>query len=215
MSTQQVRFWKELVQLRAHIDYLSLYRLQCDKVDRGISMLLAVASSGSIAAWAVWREFAMLWGAVIAISQVLSAVRSYLPFEKRLAGVASLASRFESLFVRWEAAWQQVASGELKEEQIAERLFQLKRAKIDIQEKVLKDISLPDNPKFQILAAKRAELYFATLYPTEVVYEPGHEGSSPSDHSKRRESGIAPNTSERTNASSQPSGAPGVALRES
>lgn len=207
MSMQQVRFWRELVQLRAHIDYLSLYRLQCDKINRGISMFLAVAASGSIAAWAVWREFSMLWGAIIALSHLLAAIRSYLPFEKRWSAASDLASKFESLFVRWEAAWQQVASGELREDQIADRLFQLKKTKIDIQEKTLKGVSLPDNPKFQDLAAKRAELYFATLYQIGEVYEQRNESSNPAlspEQTNRRE-GLAPDTRERTHASSQAS----------
>jgi hypothetical protein len=170
MSAQQDRFWRELVQLRAHIDYLSLYRLQCDKINRGIEMFAAIASSGSIAAWAVWRDFSMLWGAIIALSHLLAAIKSYLPFEKRFSAASDLASRFEILFVRWEAAWQHVANGDLTEEQIAERLFQLKKAKIETQEKTMKSLSLPDNPKFEAIAAKKAERYFSTLYSIGESY---------------------------------------------
>jgi hypothetical protein len=203
MSTQQDRFWRELVQLRAHIDYLSLYRQQCEKLNRGADMFLAIASSGSIAAWAVWREFSMLWGAIIALSHLLTAVKSHLPFEKRLAATSDLTSRFEVLFVRWEAGWQQVAGGELKEQEIADRLFVLKKAKIDIQEKSLKGVSLPDNSKLQSLATKRAESYFTILYPLGDLYEQRNEGRLPviSTDESTRGAWFTPDTSERANAS--------------
>jgi len=113
----------------------------------------------------------MVWGATIAASHLLNAVKSYLPFGKRLEAASDLSSRFEGLFVRWEAAWQNVADGDLTADQIAERLFTLKRTKIELQEKCLKGVSLPDNPKLEVLAAKRAESYFSILYPREESHE--------------------------------------------
>jgi hypothetical protein len=164
ISSQQLRFWNELTLLRGQIEYLQLYQLYCERLDRGVKMLLAIASNGSIAAWAVWREFAMLWGAIIATSQLIAAVKSYLPFEKRLTACAELASKLEGLFVQWEGAWQQVAEGQLSDREIAEKITELKKVKIEIEDKCLKGSPLPDKADFEEEAARKAARYFHVIY---------------------------------------------------
>jgi hypothetical protein len=164
ISTQQLRFWNELTQLRGQIDYLCLYQLSCERVDRSLKMFLAVASSGSIAAWAVWRDFAMLWGGIIAASQLVSAIKSYLPFEKRLSASGELASKLEGLFVQWEGAWQQVADGGLSEREISDRITELKKVKVELENGCLKNNPLPDKPDLEKAAAKKAATYFKLVY---------------------------------------------------
>ena len=52
------------------------------KWDRNVNIFLAIASSTSIAAWAVWKINPMIWGAIIALSQVLTVIKPYFPYFK-------------------------------------------------------------------------------------------------------------------------------------
>ncbi len=58
-----------------------------DRDDLGVwvtrlGTLKAIASSGGIAAWVIWKEYAFLWAAIIAASQVADALRDVFPFAK-------------------------------------------------------------------------------------------------------------------------------------
>lgn len=50
--------------------------------DRFVNVLLDIASSGSIAAWAVWKSAPMVWGGIIAGSQLVTAIKPYFPYFK-------------------------------------------------------------------------------------------------------------------------------------
>ncbi|HVA97588.1 MAG TPA: hypothetical protein VNG53_01735 [Bacteroidia bacterium] len=52
------------------------------KRERNINIILAIASSTSIGAWALWKQFPFLWSGIIVSSQVLAAIKSYLPYNK-------------------------------------------------------------------------------------------------------------------------------------
>jgi hypothetical protein len=48
-SDQQARYWNEMVQLKAHIFYMSYHCRSADRADFWLNCLTAVASSTSIA----------------------------------------------------------------------------------------------------------------------------------------------------------------------
>ena len=165
-SAQQQRFWNELTQFRGQIEYLNLYEVHCERVDRAIKIFLALAANGSIAAWAIWREFSMLWGAIIAASQFLSAIKDHLPFERRLKCVRDLTGKLEAAFVQWEAGWNNLANGELSDEDINARLAELKKMKVELVTSCLSGATLPDKPRLHSAAATQAAHYFEIIYST-------------------------------------------------
>jgi hypothetical protein len=164
MSPQQRRFWNELTSLRGQIEYLYLYERHYESIDRGIKIFLAVASSGSIAAWTIWRNLSVLWGGIIAAAHFINTIKDYLPFERRLKSIQQLTGKLEAVFVQWETVWNQLAAGGLSDQSINSRLAELKKVKIDLLGDAFSDGSLPDRPKLHAPAASRAALYFNTIY---------------------------------------------------
>src|SRR5271167_2428242 len=73
------RWWNSRLRLLTSAGY----RDYLDKWVNGLGTLRAIASSGSIAAWALWREHAFVWAATIAVPQVADALRDVFPFTKR------------------------------------------------------------------------------------------------------------------------------------
>jgi len=67
----QEQYWKEMYQLKVHYEYIELYRGRSEFWDNSVKIFLAVVSSGSIGSWVIWKEYSHVWGAIIAISQVL------------------------------------------------------------------------------------------------------------------------------------------------
>lgn len=52
---------------RFHTDLMSLRVKQLRTWDITLNVILAIASSGSIASWTIWDEYAIYWGGLIAL----------------------------------------------------------------------------------------------------------------------------------------------------
>lgn len=164
----QERFWRELDQLRVHAYYADFYYEKTVAIDRAINMLLAIASSGSIAGWAVWKDHQMVWAVIIAGSQVINAIKGYLPYTKRMKALSSLASDLESLFLSMEGHWFNVSEGRLNEEEIHKLHMKLKEQRRLIVQKNLGSLELPHNQALMNKAVENGKTYFNNFYPLEA-----------------------------------------------
>ena len=58
---------KEIYDCRFHADLMSLKVKQLRTWDTILNVIPAIASSGSIASWTIWDEYAIYWGGLIAL----------------------------------------------------------------------------------------------------------------------------------------------------
>ena len=79
--------------------YIRRYRDYLGKRVTVLGTLRAIASSGSIAAWALWKEYAFVWGAIIAASQVADALRDVFPFTKKHKAASTHTITLSSIFI--------------------------------------------------------------------------------------------------------------------
>ena len=163
----QEKYWTEMVQLKAHVLYLDEYLVRTERMDRTISMFLAIASSASIGTWAVWQKYQLVWAFIIAFSQVLNAVKPYLPYKKRLETLSGLRRDFEEILLLVERRWYDVAEGNLSQEQIHELHSEIREKKSRAQHKHLGLSPLPGNVRFMEKAEQEATLYFRNFYRME------------------------------------------------
>jgi hypothetical protein len=80
---QQQLYWAQMIELKVASAYIRRYREYLGKWVTSLGVLRAIASSGGIAAWALWRQYAFVWATVIAASQVTDALRDVFPFIKK------------------------------------------------------------------------------------------------------------------------------------
>jgi hypothetical protein len=59
---QQQLYWAQMVELKVAACYIRHYRDSLGRRVTAVGTLRAVASSGSIAAWALWKEYVFVWG---------------------------------------------------------------------------------------------------------------------------------------------------------
>lgn len=160
----QSRYWKYMVQLKAWIYYIDLYADHSYKWDKRINIYLAVTSSSSIAAWAIWSQCGFLWGFLIALSQVITAIKPHLPFAKRLESLGKITNQLQVLFNQADYEWYKVSSGEFTEEEINKRLHKLKEQYSKTVGIALEETLLPENEQFRDLADAKTEEYFQDAY---------------------------------------------------
>lgn len=161
----QERFWKELYQLKFHINYVESYIHEAEWRDRAIKIFMATTSSASIGAWVIWNDLSFLWASIIALSQVLAAISPHLPFKERLKTYSSLLHELEEVFIFAESKWYEVSSGKLDEYDINKARTNIQLQKHKLLKKHLPSSVIPDNKEKAEKAEALALNYFSTFYP--------------------------------------------------
>lgn len=160
----QEKYWRYMVQIKAWIFYLDLYAEDSYKWDKRINIFGAIASSTSIAAWTIWSQLSYVWSVIIAVSQVLTAIKSFMPYSRRLKILVPFMEDLKFLYNKIEYNWFKVASGELSEDEINELLYAFKDDFASIENKNLKEETLLENNKFKIIADEKTDVYFKNSF---------------------------------------------------
>lgn len=157
-------YWDTFSVLKRNQFYLNIHEQRLDSIERGINIFSAIASSAAIGGWLIWREYPFIWTAVIAASQILTAVKPFLPYGKRLKALGNLSPEMESLALTAETDWIKVSRGMLTEEQIFELATNLKVKSQNATHNHFKGLLLPENKSLLALADDKASTYLkATL----------------------------------------------------
>lgn len=161
----QARYWSELQNLKAHVCYLELYQLRSESIERGINIVLAVASAGSIGAWVIWETYAFVWGAFIAASQVISTVYKFLPFKSRIKPLSKAGVELSVLADEAEREWFAISNGALTEDEINDKRFAIRKNKSAIMNAAFSGMVIPEHPRLMKKAEEHMHRYFKSHYP--------------------------------------------------
>jgi hypothetical protein len=164
-STCQQSYWNELVRMRIHELYLEEYLHRTQIIDRGINIVLAIASSASIAAWAVWQNYPLLWAIIIGASQVITAIKPFLPFRNRLKAIPALLRDLDKVYFEAEYRWFDVSHGQLTERQIFQLHSKISKRRAEAIQRSLGASPLPTKTKYLDRARDSATVYFHNRFP--------------------------------------------------
>ena len=163
-----------MVELKVASSYIRLYRDYLGKWVTRIGVIKAVASTSSIAAWAIWKDYAFVWGAIIAVSQVLDALKDVFPVTKRYKAASEHAVALDSLFIDAQLEWESIFSGTYSDAQINTRLHKLRKLQHDAEVRSFKD-GLPTRPDLFRSAETEAEAFFTNTYGVHLL-QGGNDG---------------------------------------
>ena len=147
ISPWQHRYWKELYQLRVHVNYLEIYMERSEFINRLINIFLAIASSGGIGGWVVWQKYGLIWAGIIAASQVINVIKPYFPYHTRLKTIGKVLPEFENLLTSSEMKWFEVAEGKLTEKEINNLQYKIRSEKTIFYQKHFGTITLLQKKK--------------------------------------------------------------------
>jgi len=163
-TTYQLKYWREFTQLKEHSLYLNLYQVSDNRVEFWKNIILAIASSSAIGAWAIWQVVPLLWGFIIAGSQVIQAISPLLPYKKRMEHLNKLSSEFDGLCIKAEEDWYEIANGKKTNDEVHDIQMRLKKKALQISEKQLKGFVIPIKDKLSNQAIEQRELYFKNQF---------------------------------------------------
>ena len=116
---------QEIYDCRFHADLMSLKVKELRTYDTSLNVVLAIASSGSIASWTIWDEYAIYWGGLIALSQLITALKPIFPFHKYVHTLNHRCYKQELLFLELIEMWQNLNDKSENESTIKTRLSYL------------------------------------------------------------------------------------------
>lgn len=154
--------------MKVAASYIRYYRDYLGRWVTGIGVIKAVAASTSIGAWTIWKDYAFVWGAIIAASQVLDAVKDVFPVTKRFKAASEHVVALDSLFIDAQLEWESVFSGAYTDAQIMTRLHKLRRLQHEAECRSFKD-GLPLREDLFKQAEIEAETFFRQTYGVNSV----------------------------------------------
>ena len=160
----QNRYWKEFYQLRVHVNYLELYMGQTELFDKSVNIFLAITSSSSICGRAIWNKYGFVWAVIIAVSQLVTAIKQFLPYKTRLKALSGLLRELEELSTQAEMRWFDVAEGHLPDEDINKLQYEIRTKKIKSLHKHLSTNTLPKKVKLFKKAEEDSRTYINNFY---------------------------------------------------
>ena len=152
-----------MIELKVAACYIRRYRDYLGKRVTALGTLRAIASSGSIAAWALWKEYAFVWAAIIAASQVADALRDVFPFTKKHRAAGAHTVMLGSIFIDAQLEWENIFSGRYTDDQIMNRRHKLMKLQHDAERTSFPD-GLATRDSLFSQAQQEAKEYFTVTY---------------------------------------------------
>ncbi|WP_417911315.1 hypothetical protein [Candidatus Electronema sp. PJ] len=166
--------WKQLYRVNVRSIYLEKLLKRNEATDRYINMFLAIASSSSIAGWALWNKYVYVWTTIIALSQVINAILPYLPYKERIKSLSGLARDLRQLGIMIERTWLDIAAGDLPEAKMRSLYYDYLKNEAEYEEKYFSGKSIPENMKLFVQAEDEAKRYLSS-YNTNGDQNDGQE----------------------------------------
>jgi hypothetical protein len=151
-----------MIELKVAAEYMRRYRDETGKRVAALGTLKAIASSGGIAGWVIWKEYAFVWGAIIAASQLADALKEVFPFTKIHKAAGEHTVSLDSMFIDALLEWENIFSGKYSDEQISNRRHKLMKLQHDAERKA-SPTGLPVKEKLFAAAQLEAKDYFASM----------------------------------------------------
>jgi hypothetical protein len=160
---QQQLYWQQITELKVASAYIRRYRDYLSKWVTGLGVLRAVASSGGIAAWALWKQYAFVWGTIIAASQVTDALKEVFPFTKKHKAASTHTITLGAMFIDAQLEWEHIFSGRYADDQIMNLRYKLMKLQHDAERDNFPD-GLAVKESLFSEAQQEAKAYFKTTY---------------------------------------------------
>jgi hypothetical protein len=159
----QETYWNQLVTLKVVASYIRLYRDEQAWWITRIGLFKAVVTSGTIGAWAIWKDYAFVWGILLGAAQVLDAAKDFIPQTKNRRSASEFLGVMETIIIDARFEWFSIFSGEHEASEIMARWRKLAKLMNETEGKYFPD-GIPVNRERQTLAEAEASAYFSLNY---------------------------------------------------
>lgn len=155
-------YWDFFINAKFSQIYYGLYLDDSYRWTRYINSFLAIASSTSIAAWVIWNKIPLVWAMIIALSQVISAVKQYFPFNDRIARLGKMNPLLDAILDDMELTWIDVSENKLTDDQIRACLKECMSKVTKTIDQALVGVDMPTRQGLRKAAQQMTDQYVRT-----------------------------------------------------
>lgn len=152
-------YWREMFYLLDDIHYAEYYITRAETIDKGISIIIAIGTSATIASWGIFKNFSIVWGLIVGVAQLLVAIKPFLSFNTNSKFFREYIINASQLFCDFENDYFDVMEDILTPELVNKRICTMRTKQNKIKTAYLKQAQVIEWKSIQKLANKKTNLY--------------------------------------------------------
>lgn len=154
------RYWALFTSYKCKEFYYEHYNTSSAFIDGLLKCMLAVASAGSIATWAVWNRVPWAWALIVAASQLLHILLPHLPYARQRMALKFLLPEFRAALIDISNSWNGIMNGEYDNATIASLFYEYEVRLNDMRTKYIGDTPFPVRKRCH----RKAEIDYVTYF---------------------------------------------------
>lgn len=158
------RYWYWMSDRKFSLLYMEFYYGRSIRIDRIYDIVLAIISTGALGGLFIIESSQHVLTGVLAVAQVISAARPFLPYNKRIErlgkGLYVLTQQYNAI----ESYWCAIDNAKLPDERINEVYYDLKNKWDKTLQEVLCGDDLPVSKKCIKMAQQECDTYFKSMF---------------------------------------------------
>ncbi len=99
--------WDALLDADMNVYYWTWTSDLYHRLDTYFKIVIAIAASGTVAAWHFWSDHPSLWKVLSAVAAIVSIIHPLICSSERLKATSGLVSCWKEISTRYELLWQQ------------------------------------------------------------------------------------------------------------
>ena len=147
--------------------YFQICKKEASIIDRTLSIGTAVVSSASIASWLIWQDLTVVWAVILGLSTIVSIIKLYLPYEKRVSAISYLLPELKNLINEVEHYYNSMIyldDNSANNIEINKNINTFKQAYTKLENKFIDDAIFPHSERIDRKSDKRATAEMTTNY---------------------------------------------------
>lgn len=156
------KYWDMFFDFKVSEYYYQLYSVHAHRQRNLLSALTTVGSAAFVLTWYQTGILPLLWGSLILIAQVLTALQPLLPFEKRMTAACYICSDLVHLNLEVEMEWYRFKI-DSSEDEYREKIDRYRKEYDRIEERFSDPYTFPKHKRLFKEAQESAQIYFRGL----------------------------------------------------
>jgi hypothetical protein len=121
------QIWATLCDVKFKAFLISVLVTKYQKWERNTNIFVALVSSSSIASWAIWEKYQIVWSSIIVASQIVTVLKPYFPYFKYVKELNSRSQKMDVLSIDYEKLWYDFQVKNIDSKIASNEYFRLKR----------------------------------------------------------------------------------------
>lgn len=159
------QFFSLFFRVYYELQYYTLYKEHSHFWNNFFTILIAVASCGSIAAWYCFDLYSMIWPLFVGSMQVVQAIFPHLNYAKRITPLTYVIQDYSHIYNQMHHDWNTLYSK--SDDEISKLIFSYEQKISAIQDRYLDNVPMPYRKKLRLRAERESETKFKYEFNTQ------------------------------------------------